>query len=255
MAQKAKRSPVPPCIFVALWVLYAALFHGNITPVGIILTLIVSIAAWIGTARLFSKKAEKKSGRSGSLRKKKKLREAELQQKRMEQEARVEEFRQKSGSHGGPTPVYTPPKDPEIAAMIKEGERAITEMRRLNQCIDDPKISVQINELESTTRKIFDHVTEHPEKLSQIRRFMNYYLPTTIKLLNAYDRMGDQGIAGENIDGTMGKIETMMETVVGAFHKQFDSLYTAEAMDISSDITVMENLMAQEGLLDQQIPL
>jgi 5-bromo-4-chloroindolyl phosphate hydrolysis protein len=104
--------------------------------------------------------------------------------------------------------------------------------------------------LEEATAKIVGYVAEHPEKLPQIRKFMNYYLPTTLKLLNAYDRMGTAGVSGENIDGTMGKIETMMETVVSAFHKQLDALFQDEAMDIASDITVMENLMAQEGLTD-----
>ena len=94
---------------------------------------------------------------------------------------------------------------------------------------------------------------EHPQKLSQIRKFMNYYLPTTLKLLNAYDRMGSAGVSGTNIDGTMGKIETMMDTVTKAFDKQLDALFGDEALDISTDITVMENLLAQEGLTGEQL--
>ena len=107
------------------------------------------------------------------------------------------------------------------------------------------------NELEQTTAKILDHVIQQPEKLPQIWKFMNYYLPTTLKLLNAYDRMGAAGVEGENIGGTMERIETMMETIVSSFHKQLDALFRDEAMDIASDITVMENLLAQEGLSDE----
>ena len=95
-------------------------------------------------------------------------------------------------------------------------------------------------------------MVEHPKKLPQIRKFLNYYLPTTLKLLNAYDRMGAAGVSGENIDGTMGKIEAMMGTVVRAFDKQLDALFADEALDISTDITVLENLLSQEGLSDQQ---
>ena len=96
-------------------------------------------------------------------------------------------------------------------------------------------------------------MVEHPKKLPQIRKLLNYYLPTTLKLLNAYDRMGSAGISGENIDGAMGKIETMMDTVVRAFDKQLDALFADEALDISADITVMENLLAQEGLSGEQL--
>lgn len=143
--------------------------------------------------------------------------------------------------------------DPKLDALIEEKDRALGEMRRLNDAIPDEDVSQQIDELEETTAKIIDHVVAHPEKLSQIRRFMNYYLPTTLKILNAYDRMGAVGVSGENIDGTMDRIETMMDTIVAAFHKQLDALFHNEAMDISSDITVMENLLAQEGLGDVQM--
>ena len=73
--------------------------------------------------------------------------------------------------------------------------------------------SVSYTHLDVYKRQIIAYVVEHPQKLSQIRKFMNYYLPTTLKLLNAYDRMGSAGVSGTNIDGTMGKIETMMDTV------------------------------------------
>lgn len=143
--------------------------------------------------------------------------------------------------------------DAKLDALIEEKDRALGEMRRLNDAIPDEDVSCQIDELETTTAKIIDHVVAHPEKLSQIRRFMNYYLPTTLKILNAYDRMGAVGVSGENIDGTMDRIETMMDTIVTAFHRQLDALFRDEAMDISSDITVMENLLAQEGLGDVQM--
>ena len=76
---------------------------------------------------------------------------------------------------------------------------------------------------------------------------MDYYLPTTLKLLNAYDRMGAQGVSGENIDATMQRVESMMGTIVTAFEKQLDMLFGSEAMDISADITVLENMMKREG--------
>ncbi len=138
--------------------------------------------------------------------------------------------------------------NPEIDALITERDRAVSEMRRLNDAIADPKISAQISQLERTTGKIIGAVVEKPAKLPQIRRFMNYYLPTTLKLLNAYDRMDATGVSGTNIDGTKGRIEDMMDTICKAFDKQLDALYGEEALDISTDITVLENMLAQEGL-------
>ena len=121
-------------------------------------------------------------------------------------------------------------------------------MRRLNDSIKDEKISAQISQMEVTTGKIIDAVVEAPAKLPQIRTFMNYYLPTTLKLLNAYDRMDAAGVSGANIDGTKGKIEDMLDTVCSAFTRQLDDLYGQEAMDVSAEIKVMEQMLAREGL-------
>ena len=155
-----------------------------------------------------------------------------------------------------PEPVKEEPKttgNPEIDALIKERDRAVSEMRRLNDSIEDPTISAQIDRLETTTAKIVDHVVKNPDKLSDIRRFMNYYLPTTLKLLNAYDRADSAGISGANVDGTKGRVENIMETIVTAFDKQLDSLFGAEALDISTDITVLEQMLAREGIGGTQI--
>ena len=145
-----------------------------------------------------------------------------------------------------PEPVRT--GNEELDKMIADGQLALKEMRRLDDNIKDEVISGQIRKLEELSGKIFDQVQQKPEKLPQIRKFMNYYLPTTLKLLNAYDRMGDAGISGANIDGSRSKIEDMMTTIVSAFDKQLDALFADEALDISTDITVMENLLRQEGL-------
>ena len=136
----------------------------------------------------------------------------------------------------------------ELDKMIRDGALAIQEMKRLDENIADPGISADIVRLEQVSAKIFEEVRQHPEKLPQIRRFLDYYLPTTLKLLNAYDRMSGTGVSGENIDTTLAKVEGMMRTIVAAFEKQLDSLYGAEALDISTDITVLENMMAREGL-------
>ena len=141
----------------------------------------------------------------------------------------------------------------ELDKMIADGKKAITEMKRLDDNIADPAISAQIVRLQQLAGKIFAQVEQNPEKLPQIRKFMNYYLPTTLKILNAYDRMGEQGVFGENITSTMQKVEGMMSTIITAFEKQLDSLFGSEAMDISTDMVVLENMMAREGLTDDPL--
>lgn len=137
---------------------------------------------------------------------------------------------------------------PEVQQLLAERDRALSEMRRLNDAIQDPQISQQIDRLEHTTQQIMDAVAKNPDKLPQIRRFLNYYLPTTLKLLNAYDRMDATGVEGANIDGTKGRIEDIMSTICTAFDRQLDALYGQEAMDISTDIDVLEQMLAREGL-------
>ena len=141
----------------------------------------------------------------------------------------------------------------ELDKMIADSKKAIAEMKRLDDNIADPTISAQIVRLQQLAGKIFAQVEQNPEKLPQIRKFMNYYLPTTLKILNAYDRMGEQGVSGENITSTMQKVEGMMSTIITAFEKQLDSLFGSEAMDISTDMVVLENIMAREGLTDDPL--
>lgn len=146
-----------------------------------------------------------------------------------------------------------PTGNEELDKMLRDGRAAMSELQRLDDNIADAKISADIQQLRQLCSKIFAQVKNDPAKLPQIRKFMDYYLPTTLKILNSYDRMGAQGISGENIDATMDKVTGMMDTIVRAFEKQLDSLFGAEAMDISTDISVLETMMAREGLTEQEM--
>lgn len=152
-----------------------------------------------------------------------------------------------------PKPQPASTGNPELDKMIRDGALAVEEMKRLDENIEDEKISQAIRKLEQTSQAIFQQVREAPEKLPQIRKFMDYYLPTTLKLLNAYDRMSSVGVGGENIDGTKERVEAIMDTIVAAFDKQLDGLFGAEALDVSADITVLETMLAREGLAGDQM--
>ena len=137
---------------------------------------------------------------------------------------------------------------PEIDAIIAEGRTAQQEMGRLYAAIPDTAVRQKINKIMEISDKIVQDAVHDPSDVPQIKRFLSYYLPTTIKLLNAYDRMGSQGIQGENISGTMARIEDMLDTAITAYEKQLDSLFANQALDIETDIQVMNSMIAREGL-------
>lgn len=122
------------------------------------------------------------------------------------------------------------------------------EIRRLNDEIEDLSVSERIDKIEGHTRNIFDYVSDHPEAMPQIRTFMNYYLPTTLKLLESYSRIERIGVAGENMKKSKKDIEEILDMLVVGFEQQVDQLFSHETIDISSDIHVLEQMMQKDGL-------
>ena len=141
---------------------------------------------------------------------------------------------------------------PELQSVIYQGKRAIADIRRLNDEIPDERISAQIDLIERLTAQIFDCVRKNPKKLSQIRQFLNYYLPTTIKLMEQYVTLQNQSLKTENITEGMQKIEDLLDKVIIAFQRQLDALFEADIVDITADIRVMEQMMASEGLTNKK---
>lgn len=159
-----------------------------------------------------------------------------------------------------PEPKAEPQKkvstgDPEVDKIIEEGYKYLHELRDVNIRIPDEVMTKRIDRMEVASADIFAYIAEHPEKAAEIRRFMNYYLPTTLKLLNSYDKLSRQRVKGENIQKTMFEIEGMMETIADAFEKQLDSLFDDDALDIAADISVMESILKQEGLSGEDMKM
>ena len=140
---------------------------------------------------------------------------------------------------------------PELQSVIYQGKRAIADIRRLNDEIPDERISAQIDLIERLTAQIFDCVRKNPKKLSQIRQFLNYYLPTTIKLMEQYVTLQNQSLKTENITEGM-QNEDLLDKVIIAFQRQLDALFEADVVDITADIRVMEQMMASEGLTNKK---
>lgn len=138
----------------------------------------------------------------------------------------------------------------ELDKIILEGNEYIKKLREANIAIEHEGISNSIDRMEKAAKDIFDFVKENPSQIPEIKKFMNYYLPTTVKLLNSYETLSRQSVKGENIRSAMFDIEGMMETIATAFEKQLDFLFGTQVLDLQADMTVMESILEQEGLKD-----
>lgn len=139
----------------------------------------------------------------------------------------------------------------DVQKVIEEGNRYIEEIRRSNDAIPGVEISNKIYHLENVIRRIFQRVEKHPELINDLHKFMDYYLPTTMKLLNAYEELDKQDMQGENIKTAKQEIENTLDTINVAFENLLDSFYKETAWDVSSDISVLKTMFAQEGLTEK----
>lgn len=139
-------------------------------------------------------------------------------------------------------------EEEEKAEESKPDGGILAEIRAVNDSIPDPVMSAKIDRIEEITGKILDYQRRYPAKAGQLRNFLNYYLPTTLKILRAYAQLEEQGIEGENISAAKARIEGMMDKVVEGFEKQLDKLFQNDALDISSDVAVLEKMLENDGL-------
>ena len=136
----------------------------------------------------------------------------------------------------------------EVQEVIKEGEAYLEEIRSCNEAIPGVEISNKMYHLENVILRIFRRVEQHPELISDLHKFMDYYLPTTVKLLKAYEELDKQPVEGENIKTAKQEIENTLDTINEAFENLLDSFFRNTAWDVSTDISVLKTMLAQEGL-------
>ncbi|HCO29958.1 MAG TPA: hypothetical protein DIT54_11410 [Lachnospiraceae bacterium] len=169
----------------------------------------------------------------------------ELEQRRYENE-KLEEERQKEQENMSEEMRY-------IFKEIEEGRRFIEEIRAVNRDISEPIISEKIARLENISEKIFQYVEENPAKVEEIRRLKNYYLPTMLKLVRTYEKLEDSDVSGANQKKIRTEIEDTLDTMNTALETMYDDLYSAEAMDVSADISVLKTILAREGLVKNEL--
>ena len=147
-----------------------------------------------------------------------------------------------------PAPAAAPKAQPEEAKAEDNYAQILNQLRALNDAIPGEEMSDKISRLEAVSAKIFAQAKQNPDKLPQMRKFMDYYLPTALKLLKTYAELDAQGVEGENIRESKQRIEQVMDTLVTAFEAQLDRLFEDDALDVSTDIDVMENMLRADGL-------
>ena len=145
--------------------------------------------------------------------------------------------------------------DPKIQEVLDKGNAYVKEIRRCNDEIPGEEISAKIDRMEAIVRKIFERAEAHPEVIPDLKKLMDYYLPMTVKLLNAYADMDKQPVQGETIRKSKQEIDATLDTLNAAFEKLLDDLFQDAAMDVSSDISVLNTLLAQEGLTGSDFDL
>lgn len=141
----------------------------------------------------------------------------------------------------------------EVQQVLDKGNDFLDKIRRSNDAIPGEEISSKISRMELIIAKIFERAKAHPEIIPDLNRLMDYYLPMTVKLLNAYEEMDSQPVQGENITSSKREIEETIDTLNIAFEKLLDSVFEDTAMDVSSDISVLNTVLAQEGLTEDEL--
>ena len=163
----------------------------------------------------------------------------------------------KTLTYGDQQPQKEAPSAPKAAEQPVQtgpnGEKLYPEelrIRQLNDRITDDYVSARMDRLEELTHKILAYAEAHPEKENSLRQFRNHYLPKTFSILESYARMERMGVEGGNIGSAMKDVEDIMDKLVLGFEKQLDALFDSEALDVTTDVSVLENMMTMEGLSD-----
>lgn len=146
----------------------------------------------------------------------------------------------------------TNPATAPLEEFRGEGAAAILQLHIANEAIPEAEVKEKLSRLEEVTSSIFDYVEKHPERLPDVRKFMQYYLPATLQLLEKYQQYGGLALQPANVQNTRKEIETALDMIGVSFGNLLDSLYHYESLDVRTDIEVLENLLKQEGLTGNQ---
>ena len=136
----------------------------------------------------------------------------------------------------------------DVDAMLTDIQEKLDTLHALNEALPDPQLSAAMTRMEKAGRSIVETVEANPAKAKQVRRFANYYLPDAVNVLEQYAKLAKQGVRGENAASIRAEVERNAGSIATAFENQLDALYAAESMDLSADLTVLQNMLKGQGL-------
>ena len=136
----------------------------------------------------------------------------------------------------------------DVDSMLTEMQEKLDTLHALNEALPDPALSAAMDRMEKAGRSIVETVEAAPAKAKQVRRFANYYLPDAVNILQQYATLAKQGVRGENAAAIRAEVEHNAASIATAFENQLDALYAAESMDLSADLTVLQNMLKGQGL-------
>ena len=143
-------------------------------------------------------------------------------------------------------PFHTGVED--VDEMLTDIQQKLDTLHTLNEELPDPQLSAAMTRMEKAGRSIVEAVEANPDKAKQVRRFANYYLPDAVNVLQQYAKLAKQGVRGENAASIRAEVERNAASIAAAFENQLDALYAAESMDLSADLTVLQNMLKGQGL-------
>ena len=164
-----------------------------------------------------------------------------------------DEYRSRDGGHKSARNEVSQSENPELDAMIQEGRDYIKQLRDLNDAIEGEVISGKLFYLENILKEIFEQLKEHPEQMPQMHKFMEYYLPTTLKLVTAYEEFDRVSVPGQDILSAKCEIEKTLDTINAAFGELLNKLFRNRAFDVTTDAQVLQTMLEREGLTKQAV--
>ena len=149
--------------------------------------------------------------------------------------------------------IESDPVQKELAQVLAEGKRYVKEIRRLNDEILGEDISMQLDKIEEIIASIFELVKRKPEKIPELRKLMQYYLPMTMKVVTSYRDFENEKISSEQLEESKREIRETLDKVITAFTALREKMFQEDVLDVSTDLDVLEAMMSQEGLIENEL--
>lgn len=139
----------------------------------------------------------------------------------------------------------------ELNSILEMGRKYIEQIKVVRNDLYKEEIAIKLDKLQGISSQIVDYVQKNPKKIQEVNKFINHYLPITLKLINSYKELTKQTVQGDNIKNAKIEIEKSIDIINNAFENLLDDLYEDIVLDISTDISVLKTLFHQEGLTEE----